>query len=164
VTQAQFPRLADGVLPVTLRKALRWRAVVPRGATGWHLPVLVLACALLVGGLLIFFGGLSPRPSSAPDSLPAKVVDSTPCGSLEARDTVQVMMNGRDQRLVLDGCGNPVGMELQVEVWHEGAQARLAGTGHPAAGGLTERISMLLLVLAGLAGGLFALVVPARRS
>lgn len=146
-----------------LSEALRLPTVVPRGATGWRLPLLVLACGLLVGALLIFFAGFSPRPASLPDTMPAKVVDTTPCGPQDARDTIQVIMDGRSERLVLDGCGNPVGTELQVELWSEGSPARLAGTGQPADGGLADRISMLLLVLAGLAGALLTIIVPARE-
>ena len=124
--------------------------------------MLVLAGGLLVGGLLIFFDGLSPRPSAAPEPMPAKVVDSAPCGSGQGRDTVQIMVHGRGERLVLDGCGNPVGTELQVELAPEGSTARLAGTGQ-AASGLAERINMLLLVLAGLAGALQTVVVNHRH-
>jgi hypothetical protein len=149
--------------PAAPDEAVRLRAVVPRGVTGWRLSLLVLACGLLVGGLLIFFGGLGVRPASAPETMPAKVVDTAPCGSLEARDVVQVMVNGRSERLVLDGCGNPVGTELQVEQWHEGSAVRLAGTGRPTTGGLTDRLTTLLLVLAALAGAFLTIVVPQRR-
>lgn len=145
-----------------LGEAVRLRAVVSRGATGWHLPVLVLASGLLVGSLLIFLGDRASRPESAPDAMPAKVVDTAPCGPVDARDTVQVMVHGRSERLVLDGCGNPVGTELEVELWRDGA-VRVAGTGMPASG-LAERLSMLLFVLAGFAGALLTLVLPRRRD
>ncbi|HET8641441.1 MAG TPA: hypothetical protein VFM37_05860 [Pseudonocardiaceae bacterium] len=136
--------------------------MVPRGATGWLVPFLVLAAGLLVGGLLIVMDGAPGRTAAATDALPAKVVASTPCGPQEARDTVQVVVDGRSQRLALDGCGNPVGTELQVELLSEGPTARLAGTGHNGSGGPAEKISLLLLVLAGLAGALFTMVVRWR--
>lgn len=135
--------------------------MVPRGATGWHVPVLVLVCALLAGGLLIFIGGLTPKPASAPDSMPATVVDTTSCGTQGAADTVEVLFEGRTERRSLDGCGNPVGTELQVEPWQNGS-VRVAGTTTPSGSSLAERLSILLLVLAGLAGALLTFLAAPR--
>jgi hypothetical protein len=137
-------------------------AVVPRAVTGWRLPAFVLAGGLLVGGFSIFFGGVSARPSAAaPDLIPAQVVDSAPCVSPDARDVVQIVVDGRPERLALDGCGYPVGTELQVELSRDELLARLAGTGETT-GPLTERISMLLLVLAGVAGAIQTLILAPR--
>ena len=121
-----------------MSEALRLPTVVPRGATGWRLPLLVLACGLLVGALLIFFAGFSPRPASLPDTMPAKVVDTTPCGPQDARDTIQVIMDGRSERLVLDGCGTLTanggqdagGVTLHVE--HPGAYPLIEHERHTA--------------------------------
>ena len=137
--------------------------MIPRGATGWLVPFLVLAAGLLVGGLLIVMDAAPRRTAAATDALPAKVVATTPCGPREARDTIQVVVDGRSQRLALDGCGNPVGTELQVELLSGGSTARLAGTGHAASGGPAEKLGLLLLVLAGLAGALFTMVIPRRQ-
>jgi hypothetical protein len=131
------------------------------GATGWHLPAFVVAGGLLVGGLLIFFGGLPDLSPAAPDSTPARVVNSTSCGSPEARDVVQIMVDGRPERIALDGCGYPVGTELQVELSRDGLLAQIAGTGE-ATGVLTKRLNLLLLALAGLAGALQTIIVVPR--
>jgi len=138
-------------------------AVVPWGSTGWHLPVLVLAAGLLAGGLSIFFGGLPDRPPAAPDTMPAQVVNSAACGSPAARDMVQIMVDGSPERVALDGCGNPVGTELQVELSKTESLAQLAGTGE-ATGALTKRISMLLLALAALAGALQTIIVVPQTA
>jgi hypothetical protein len=122
---------------------------------------LVLAGGLLIGGLSIFFGGLPDRPSVSPDPMPARVVNSAACDSQQARDMVQVMVDGRPERLALDGCGYPVGTELQVKLTRNESLAQLAGTGE-ATGALTKRISMLLLALAGLAGALLTVTVVPR--
>jgi hypothetical protein len=135
--------------------------VVPRGASGWHLPALILAGGLLAGGLLFFFGGLPGRPPAAPDPIPARVVDSVKCGSPAARDVVQIMVDGRPERLTLDGCGYPAGTELQVELSKGEPLAHIAGTGETT-GTLTERISMVLLALAGLAGALQTVIIGSR--
>ena len=68
------------------------------------------------------------------------------------------MVDGRPERLTLDGCGYPVGTELQVELSKAESLARIAGTDE-ATGTLTERISMLLLVLAGVAGAIQTVIV-----
>lgn len=139
--------------------------MVTRGVTGWQLPVLVLVGGLLVGGLLIFHGGLRAKPASAARPAVATVVESVPCGSPDARDTVRVEVNGRAEQLALDGCGNPVGTELPVEFVRDGELlVTLAGTGRSADGGLTGRLSVLLLVLAGLGGGLLTVVLRARQA
>lgn len=138
--------------------------MVTRGATGWQLPALVLVGGLLVGGLLILYGGLHAEPASATRPALATVVDSTPCGPPDARDTVRVEVDGRSEQLPLDGCGNPVGVELQVELGAGGEQlVRIAGTGPSPHGDLVDRLSALLLVLAGLAGALLTLLVGPRR-
>jgi len=121
----------------------------------------MLAGGLLAGGLLIFFGGLPDRPPAVPDPIPARVVDSVKCGSPEAGDVVQIMAAGRPERLTLDGCGYPVGTELQVELSKDEQLAHIAGTGE-ATGTLTERISMVLLALAGLAGALQTVIIGSR--
>jgi len=137
-------------------------AVVPSGAPGRHL-ALVLAGGLLLGALSIFFGGLPDRPPAAPDAMPARVVDSAACDSSEPRDMVQVMVDGRPRHLALDGCGNPVGTELQVELSKNQSMAHIAGTGE-VTGALTKRIGMLLLALAGVAGAVQAVIVVPRTG
>lgn len=139
--------------------------MVTRGATGWRLPILVLVGGLLVGGPLIVYDGLRAEPVSRTQSALATVVVSAPCGPRDAKDTVRVEVNGRGERLALDGCGNPVGTELPVELVQDGQPlARLAGTGGSADGGLVGRLSVLLLVLAGLSGALLTLMVGPRSS
>lgn len=123
----------------------------------------MLVGGLLAGGLLIFFGGLPGHPPAAPDPIPARVVDSAECGSPQARDVVAIMVDGRPERRTFDGCGYPVGTELQVELSKDEQLAHLAGTGETA-GVLTGRISMVLLALAGLAGALQTVIIGSRTG
>jgi hypothetical protein len=168
--------------------------VVTRALTGrWLLPVAtlfgVLAAAVAVtlpagpfGGLLGGpLGGLlggPPRgslgsPSSGPvgaEPVPATgtVIGSQPCGKAGARDNVVFVVDGRSYELPLDACGNPAGIQLDVELvqGQNGEPAvRLAGSGAATPRTVVaDRAGAVLLVLAGLAGALLVAHVSAARA
>lgn len=71
------------------------------------------------------------------------------------------MVDGRPEQLALNGCGYPVGTELQVGLSKDEQLAHIAGTGE-STGTLTARISMVLLALAGLAGALQTVIIGSR--
>jgi len=137
--------------PVANRRA-RTRAI----AGSWRLPLVVLIGVLLAGALVTLYGGLNRRPAAPTTPVTqAVVVASVPCVEPDARDTVRVEVDGRDQQLPINACGNPTGFQLDVElVTGEDGEpaARLAGTGGQPGGDLVRRITAVLLVLAGLAG------------
>lgn len=111
-----------------------------------------------------------PAAESAPAGsrrVPATVVQSNPCGRPEARDVVEVPVDGVPRPAVLDGCGHRVGTPLEVEIAEPPPEgqltARLPGTGSPATGpGPAAQTTAVLAALAGLAGAL--LVFMLRRS
>ncbi len=116
----------------------------------------MLIGVLLAGALVTLYGGFNRHPA-APTTPPAAatVVESQPCVAAGARDTVRVEVDGFDQQLPINACGNPMGFQLDVElVTGEDGEpaARLAGTGGQPGTDLARRISAVLLVLAGLAG------------
>lgn len=89
------------------------------------------------------------------------VVRSADCGRPDARDTLRVeLLDGHAVTARLDGCGNLRGEVLAVEVptpLPEGeVVVRLAGTGVPAATATAQRVSAVLVAVAGVAGALLA--------
>ena len=89
------------------------------------------------------------------------VVAPAACGPPDARDSLRVdLLDGRAVPAELDGCGNRLGEVLTVEVPDplpaEDVVVRLAGTGVPAATATVQRLSAVLVAIAGIAGALLA--------
>ncbi len=125
--------------------------------------VLVSTVALaLVTGLGVV--GWLLWPQAGPDDYRiaiGTVVQSADCGPPDARDLLQVeLLDGRVMPAELDGCGNRLGEVLTVEVPDplpaREVVVRLAGTGVPAATATAQRLSAVLVAVAGIAGALLA--------
>ena len=134
------------------------------------LGVLVGVGLVLLGTVTWLLVTVEPAAESAPAGsrrVPATVVQSTPCGRPEARDVVEVPVDGAPRPAVLDGCGHRVGTVLEVEIPEPPPAgrltARLPGTGSPATGpGPAAQTTAVLAALAGLASAV--LVFMLRRS
>ncbi|MDA3646238.1 hypothetical protein LZ318_29210 [Saccharopolyspora indica] len=95
----------------------------------------------------------------------ATVVESRPCGGAAAGDLVEVEIGGELHRARFDGCGHSRGQQLPVLV-----PARATGelVVRPATANdsqldeLAERANWILLTLAGVAGGGYALMLGRR--
>ena len=91
----------------------------------------------------------------------ATVVQAVLCGPSDARDGLRVeLFDGREVAARLDGCGHRLGEVLTVEVPDplpaRDVVARLAGTGVPATMPDGQRIGVVGVVVAGIAGALLA--------
>ncbi len=132
---------------------------------------------MLVGLGLVLLGTVTwllvtgePAAESAPAGsrrVPATVVQSVPCGRPDARDIVEVPVDGGLRPAVLDGCGHREGTTFEVEIPEPPPEgpltARLPGTGSTATGpGPATQTTAVLAALAGLGGAL--LVFMLRRS
>ncbi|MGH3904720.1 MAG: hypothetical protein ACRDTE_11090 [Pseudonocardiaceae bacterium] len=89
------------------------------------------------------------------------VVQAADCGVPDARDSLRVeLLDGRAVPAQLDGCGNLPGEVLAVEVPNPlpggDVVVRLAGTGVPETAVTVQRLSAVLVAVAGIAGALLA--------
>ncbi|GAA4031317.1 hypothetical protein GCM10022247_65520 [Allokutzneria multivorans] len=132
----------------------------------WGLILLVvglvgLGAALVVWGLPLVTG--SSSGDLAPTKrVPATVVAPVACGS-DARDGIEIRVDGLPMRAKLDACGSREGEQLQVEVPQklpavtENLVVQVVGTGQ-AGSGLGQRLRAVLCTVAGVAGAIYALL------
>ena len=122
------------------------------------------ALVLVLGLGLAVVGGLLLWPVTADDDYRValgSVVQSADWGQAGARDSLRVeLVDGQAVQPQVDGCGNLPGEVLAVEVPNPlppgDVVVRLAGTGVPAATATAQRISAVLVAVAGIAGALLA--------
>lgn len=93
----------------------------------------------------------------------ATVLESASCGASTEGDLIGVTVDGRRVQARYDGCGHRPGQQLRVRVPADPSGefvAQPAVSGGPAAGGagLRDRLNWVLLTLAGVAGGGYALL------
>ena len=119
--------------------------------------VLVVGLAL-IGGWLLW-----PDTPDGDDYRVAlgTVVQPADCERPDARDSLRVeLLDGHAVQAQLDGCGNLPGEVLAVEVPNPlptgNVVVRLAGTGVPEAAATAQRVSAVLVAVAGIAGALLA--------
>lgn len=120
----------------------------------------------LVGiGVVALSWGQLPNIGSAGGSsrtAMATVVEQAPCGAKTAGDLVELQQGGQAKRVRLDGCGHMKGQRFRVELSKDGQRAvRLEES--PTASGLEGRVTLVLLTLAGVAGGGYALLLFRHR-
>jgi len=88
------------------------------------------------------------------------VVQTVLCGPSDARDGLRVELDGGEVPALLDGCGHRLGEVLTVEVPDPlpvgEVIVRLAGTGVPVARTNGQRIAVVGVAVAGIAGALLA--------
>ncbi|MER7010893.1 hypothetical protein ABT324_05640 [Saccharopolyspora sp. NPDC000359] len=95
----------------------------------------------------------------------ATVVESRPCGAQGAGDLVEVEIGGELRRAQFDGCGHSRGQQLPVLVPADPAGplvVRPATANESQLDDLATRANWILLTLAGVAGGGYALMLGRR--
>ncbi|MDQ3761124.1 MAG: hypothetical protein M3460_05330 [Actinomycetota bacterium] len=128
--------------------------MTPRGTVS--VGAVMLALMLVIGWLLWpSAGGGDVRAASG------TVVQAVLCGPSNARDELRVeLLDGRVIPARLDGCGHRPGEVLSVEVPDplpaDDVVVRLAGTGPPAATLAVQRLGIVGVAVAGIAGSLLA--------
>ncbi|ASO18587.1 hypothetical protein AHOG_04655 [Actinoalloteichus hoggarensis] len=133
-----------------------------------------MVLAVLGIGVLVATGRLLPFQGVSTEEVrtaTAVVIRSADCGVAGARDRVEVQMDARFLEADLAACGHTEGARLDVEVIEADPESDaepevwLAGTatGGPDPG---ERMTAVLLTIAGLAGAALAIVIgrPRRRA
>jgi len=131
------------------------------------LPAAALAGVLVAATLATLLGLLHRPAGQGPRAATGTVVESATCAEAGARDTVVFVVDGWSYRLPLDACGNPEGIQLDVELMTgDGGTplVRLAGAGAAPQRVAAERVGALLLVLSGLSGALLAVLAMAPKS
>ena len=94
----------------------------------------------------------------------ATVIESASCGTSTEGDLVEVRVDGELRRARFDGCGHLPGQELSVRVPADPGQEFVV---HPPEDGdadMRERMSRVLLVLSGVAGGGYAMLLRSDRA
>ncbi|MFB9907418.1 hypothetical protein [Allokutzneria oryzae] len=136
----------------------------------WGLILLVvglvgLGAALVVWGLPLVTG--SSSGDLAPTRrVPATVVSPVACGS-QARDGIELRVDGLPMRAKLDACGSREGERIEVEVPQklpadtDNLVVQVVGTGQ-ASSGLGQRLRAVLCTVAGVAGAIYALLLAGR--
>lgn len=98
----------------------------------------------------------------------ATVLTSAPCGPQNARDEVEVRLDGRTQKAQLDGCGHREGEVLDVDVPanapQDGLVVQISGTARIGGPGLAGRLSIVLLVLSAVSGATYAFLIRAQPA
>jgi hypothetical protein len=98
----------------------------------------------------------------------ARVLESAPCGAATGGDLVEVTVGGQPKRGRFDGCGHTPGQQLRVQVPVDPASElvvkpeSLTASASGQASGTRDRLSWVLLTLAGIAGGGFMLLLRSR--
>lgn len=121
-----------------------------------------VAAALAVGLALV--GWLLLWPDTAEGDYRVAlgtVVQSADCERPDAQDLLRVeLLDGHTVQARLDGCGNLPGEVLAVEVPNPlpagDVVVRLAGTGVTPSAATAQRVSAVLVAVAGIAGALLA--------
>lgn len=119
----------------------------------------VIAVAVGVFGL---FGFAAETPDGA--TVEARVVTGAACDSAGGTETVKLTVAGRERQARFDGCGHQPGEPVEVRVPGNPprsdrdllVQAAQAATG---AGDQSRPVGLILLVLSGIAGAGYALLV-----
>lgn len=96
--------------------------------------------------------------SSAATTVSATVTKAAPCSAPDARDGVEYQLAGKTQQAQLDGCGHLKGAELTIEVPAGSAALVREASTNSGNGGFGDRLYVILLVLAALAGAGYALL------
>jgi hypothetical protein len=130
--------------------------------------VLILLVIGLVGigaAVLVWWPTLGFPSTDSPSAVHSRatVVTSAQCGSGNARDTVEVTVDGAKKQVPLDGCGQAKGTSLDVIVTDENGQF----SAHPAdasqvGGNRDGRLTAVLLCLSAVAGALYAYLIRYR--
>ncbi len=95
----------------------------------------------------------------------ATVVTSSPCSMSQAKDVVEVEVDGQKRQAKLDGCGHQPGEKLQValpESLGTGELVVLPAGAAPTSGGPVSRLDSVLLALACVAGALYGFLLRIR--
>ncbi|HET9253769.1 MAG TPA: hypothetical protein VFO16_01025 [Pseudonocardiaceae bacterium] len=125
----------------------------------------LLAVVMAVGSAVLAWKLWPPASGGDYRAAHGTVVESVVCGPPGARDLVRVELpDGRVLPARLDGCGHRLGEMLRLDVPVPVPQGefvvRLAGTGVSTAATDGQRLSTIGVVLAGMAGALFAGKLP----
>ncbi|WP_433871509.1 hypothetical protein [Saccharopolyspora sp. CA-218241] len=128
---------------------------------------------LLVLGLLgiaVLAASMWPQLTAGPRAelrrATATVLEPEPCARSTRGDLVEVVVDGRPHRVRYDGCGHVDGQRLEVLVPVEPSgefTALPAGGPTSDRGALADRLNWVLLTLAAVSGGCYAVMLRIRR-
>ncbi|GAA2811274.1 hypothetical protein GCM10010470_53290 [Saccharopolyspora taberi] len=108
------------------------------------------------------FSAVQLRPATA------TVVRSDPCGAGTRGDLVEVRVGNQTRQARLDGCGHAPGQQLDVRIPVDPGADFVVRPGAPTGGGssddLVDRLSWVLVTIAGLAGGGYGMLLRPRRA
>jgi hypothetical protein len=125
----------------------------------------VIAVAVFALWLLSGFTGMRPSADTG-TSVQATVTKTASCASATPNDALTAQVFGKPLALLLNGCGNSVGLKVTVLV-PSGATANTVVSSSSAApgtaSGLSHRVAFLLLVVAAAAGGGFGYLLYRQR-
>ena len=96
----------------------------------------------------------------------AVVIESTPCGASTQGDKVEVTVDGKPRQARFDGCGHTKGQQLPVRVPVDSGGEFVVRSAEPDEGSggnsVPQRLNWVLLTLAAIAGGGYALMLRGR--
>ncbi|MGW4111874.1 hypothetical protein ACWEFJ_13440 [Actinosynnema sp. NPDC004786] len=134
---------------------------VPRSPVRWALVLLVVGLAAVAAAVALWW----PRTSAEVQRVSATVVTPASCGDADAYDRVELTIGDRTHTARLDGCGHQPNevVEVVLPADTSGEFTVQAAASAPAGMPFGTRLTMLLMCLSGLAGGLYAYLMT-RRS
>jgi hypothetical protein len=112
---------------------------------------------VVVGTFGLF--GFSPADAAAGRHAEARVVTAEPCNGSGAMETVRFTVDGRERRASFDGCGHQPEEPVDVLIPATDADVVRAAAAATGEGGNARRFGLLLLVLAGVAGAGYGLLI-----
>jgi hypothetical protein len=133
---------------------------VPRSPVAWALVLLVVGLAGVAAAVALWW----PRTSTEVHRVAATVVTPASCGDPDAYDRVELKIDDQTHTAKLDGCGhqrNEV-VEVVVPADTSGEFTVQTATTTPEGMPLETRLTVMLMCLSGLAGGLYAYLWTAR--
>ncbi|WP_132874747.1 hypothetical protein [Tamaricihabitans halophyticus] len=122
--------------------------------------VITVVSALVVVGVWLIGPGLLGLGNDAQTrTVTATVTEPAPCGSPDASETVELTLDGEQREAVYSACGHREGEERQVAVPIQPGPGQLEvfdASAEAGQGGLGRPVSLALLALSCVGGGLFA--------
>lgn len=140
-----------------------WGVLIPPGYLRWAAASAgVVVLGVLIAALVSYAGLFGPSQEDQGQQTRASVVAGVPCTGASAMETVTFKAGGKELRARFDGCGHAKGESVTVTVpaGPAGGDPVVHAADAAVGDGRNEDgLAMLLIVVSGMVGALFAFLV-----
>jgi hypothetical protein len=140
-----------------------WGVLIPPGYLRWAAASAgVVVLGVLIAVLVSHIGFFGSSQEDQGQKTRASVVAGVPCASAGAMETVTFKSGGKDLRARFDGCGHAKGeaVDVTVPTGPAGGDPVVHAADAAVGDGQTgDGLALLLIVVSGMAGALFAFLV-----